>query len=229
MPSASADMPRRSILRAGAACAATAGFPATALPATALPARVPPSDTGPADTPTRPGGRPGKGRLSENGWPVEEGADRGGAIWTRPVPGSPLSVPLRLGDVSTVLVHVVRRYHYEIDSLRPDEVMGFIPPSRAPRGYATNHSSGTALAIRPGWYPPGARGGLIEHHVAVVRDILAECRGVVAWGGTFQTPDESHFHIAVPPSDPRLRHVARRIHGWADVPGAGAGTRVVGS
>ncbi|MEU6992343.1 hypothetical protein ABZ953_16995 [Streptomyces sp. NPDC046465] len=209
------DVPRRSILWAGAACTASAGLMASPLPAHAAP-----SGTEPTAPPTR---------LSENGWPVEEAADRGGAIWTQPVPGSPLALPLRLGDVSTVLIHVVRRYHYEIDTLRPDEVTGFTPPSRALRGHSTNHSSGTALAIRPGWYPPGVRGGLIEHHVAVVRDILAECRGVVAWGGTFPTPDESHFHIAVPPSDPQLRHVARRIHGWADVPGVGAGTRVVGS
>lgn len=217
------NVPRRSVLRrTGAGLAAVA-----ALPAWALPARAAASGAELAPPPA-PSARP-SARLSENGWPVEEAADRGGAIWTRPVPGSPLSVPLRLGDVSTVLVHVVRRYHYEIDTLRPDEVTGFSPPSRALRGYATNHSSGTAVAIRPGWYPPGASGGLIEHHLAVVRDILAECEGVVAWGGTFPTPNESHFHIAVPPSAPRLRHLARRIHEWSDAPGAGAGTRVVGS
>ncbi|MFK4071089.1 hypothetical protein [Streptomyces sp. NPDC029674] len=160
---------------------------------------------------------------------MEEAADRAGAIWTRQVPGSPLAVALRLGDVSTVLIHVVRRYHYEIDTLRPNEVTGFIPPSRALRGPSTNHASGTALAIRPGWYPPGASGGLFAPQLAVVRDILAECGGVLAWGGTFRTPNESHFHIAVPPSDPRLRDLARRIDRWADAPGVGAGTRVVGS
>jgi hypothetical protein len=51
------------------------------------------------------------GKHSAHGCSMEEGADVDGAIWTQAVPGSSVSVALRIGDVSAVLVHVIRRYH----------------------------------------------------------------------------------------------------------------------
>ncbi|MDX3388170.1 hypothetical protein PV682_43045 [Streptomyces niveiscabiei] len=63
------------------------------------------------------------------------------------------------------------------------------PPRRTGRtlkGYATNHASGAAVAIRPAWYPDGAEGGLFLHRLATVRGNLDEYRGVVAWGGDFR-------------------------------------------
>ncbi|MFJ7154399.1 hypothetical protein ACIQUQ_05620 [Streptomyces sp. NPDC101118] len=225
--SASVHVPRRSVLRTGAGLAVSASLAAAAAQARAVEAGA-----GPASGPGAPGARRA-GPTSANGWPVEDAADDGGAVWTVPVPGSPLSVALRIGDVSAVLVHVVRRYHYEIDTLAAGELTGFRRLSGTLRGHTTDHStdhaSGTAVAVRPGWFPPGARGGLFAHQVNVVRDVLAEAQGVVAWGGDCRVPDESRFHIAVPPADPRLKRLADRVRGWADVPGAGAGTRVVGS
>ncbi|MEU3619338.1 hypothetical protein ABZ725_44655 [Streptomyces sp. NPDC006872] len=135
---------------------------------------------------------------------------------------------LRIGAAATVLVHVVRRYHYEIDTLAHGEVIGFRPADRTLKGYATNHASGTAVAIRPTWYPDGAKDGLFPHQLATVRDILEECQDVVAWGGDFRHPNESHFQIDVPPSDARLKRLADRIRGWEETPGQGAGTLALG-
>jgi hypothetical protein len=57
-----------------------------------------------------------------------------------------------------------------------------------------------------------------------VRDILAECDGVVRWGGDDMThPKDGHFQIDVPPGDARLRAVAAKISGWQDKPGQDAG------
>lgn len=163
------------------------------------------------------------GELSPNGWPVNTRANLDGGVWTRPVPGNPFELDLFIGDAETILVHVVRRFSYEIDALVPGEVVAFREPSRL-HGYELNHASGTAVDIRPGHYPPGARGGFYPHQLAVVRDVLADCEGVVRWGGDFETPDEAHFQIDLPPGDERVHAVAEKIRGWNRTPGQGAGT-----
>jgi len=85
------------------------------------------------------------------------------------VQGSDVTVTLLPGPAATILLYVARRFHYEIDTLRPADL--------------TAGSSGTVLEIRPGWYPPGARNGFLPHQLTVLRDILAECDGLVRWGG----------------------------------------------
>jgi hypothetical protein len=209
--------PRRRVLCTGLGLTAAAGLVTLAAPSPAS-ASARSAEDGPHMHPT-----------SANGWPMEPRANASGTIWTRQVPGSSVSVALRIGEAATVLVHVIRRYHYEIDTLVHGEVMGFRPADSTLKGYATNHASGTAVAIRPTWYPDGAKDGLFPHQLATVRDILKECQGVVAWGGDFRRPNESHFQIDVPPSDARLKRLAARIRGWEDIPGQGAGTLALGA
>lgn len=217
MPDSSPHPPRRRVLCTGLGLTAAAGLATLAAPAPAS-ASVRAAEDAPRPQPT-----------SANGWPMETQADASGTIWTRQVPGSSVSVALRLGEAATVLVHVIRRYHYEIDTLVDGEVIGFRPANGKSKGYATNHASGTAVAIRPTWYPDGAKGGLFPHQLATLRDILKECQDVVAWGGDFRRPNESHFQIDVPPSDARLKRLAARIRGWEDIPGQGAGTLALGA
>ncbi|MFF3485408.1 hypothetical protein ACFYXC_19375 [Streptomyces sp. NPDC002701] len=168
------------------------------------------------------------GRPSRNGWEMENAADTHGSIYTRPVPGTPLEgIQVRLGEVETVLVHLVRRFHYEIDTLREGDVIGWRAPDRIrTRLPESNQASGTAVQIRPGHYPSGTRGGYFPLQVTVVRDILAELGGVVRWGGDDTTPDESLYYLDVRPGDSRLTSVARRLQGWRDTPGLGAGAPV---
>ncbi|MFI8219798.1 hypothetical protein [Streptomyces sp. NPDC085932] len=199
-------LPRRSFLLAGLA-GATAGFTAS------LPAPAAAADGGSAT----PGGR------SANGWPVT-----GTGITTLPVPGTPASVALREGDVSVVLVHVIRRFHYEVEEVGPRELAGHRPAAGL-TGHTTNYASGTAVAVRPDAYPLGATGVLFPHQEAVVRDIVRECGGVVAWGGRLRRPHAAHFQIDVRPGDPRLRRLADRIRGWTQAPGLGAGVFLLGA
>ncbi|MFF4273412.1 hypothetical protein [Streptomyces sp. NPDC001536] len=217
MPLSSPHLPRRGVLRTGLGLTAAAGLATLATPSAASASTRAAEDT----PPTHP--------TSANGWPMEPQADTTGTIWTRQVPGSSVSVALRLGEAATVLVHVIRRYHYEIDTLVDGEVIGFRPANGKLKGYATNHASGTAVAIRPTWYPKGTKDGLFPHQLATLRDILKECQEVVAWGGDFRHPNESHFQIDVPPSDARLKRLAARIRGWEDTPGQGAGTLTLGA
>lgn len=167
------------------------------------------------------------GKPSANGWEMQKATDAAGDVWTRPLPGTGMALAVRLGDVERVLVHVVRRFHYEIDTLRPGDVVGWRRPAEVKaRRPESNHASGTAVAIRPGSYPPGARGGFFSPELTVIRDILAELRGVVRWGGDDATSDEALFYIGVPPGDPALAAVAAQIEGWRTEPGAGAGAPV---
>lgn len=162
--------------------------------------------------------------ASENGWPVRPGRGRADLVETYQIEGSNASVALLSGDVATVLTHVARRLHYELHALEPGDIRGHTTNRTVAARYESNHLSGTAIAILCGLYPLGARGGLFPAEVAVIRDILAECQGVVAWGGDAATPKEGHFQIGVRPGNARLRRVARQISGWAEHPGRGAGT-----
>lgn len=144
------------------------------------------------------------------------------ALATYPVEGSNASVTLLSGPSAVVLLHVARRFHYEVGALRAGDITGYAEfPAGTP--FAADHRSGTAIAIRPDSYPAGATGGLFPHEVAIVRDVLAECEGVVRWGGDFRkTPKEGHFRVDVKPGDPALARVAEKIGGWVDAPGRAA-------
>jgi hypothetical protein len=165
------------------------------------------------------------GILSSNGWEMEKITDVLGNIHTRPVPGTPLEgIPVRLGTVEVILVHLVRRFHYEVDQVARGEVTAWQPPGTVRRDRPeSNLASGTAVRIRPGHYPAGSRNNFFPRQLVVVRDILAELDGVVRWSGDDRRPDESLFSIDVPPGDRRLTSLETRIRSWQDRPGTGAG------
>lgn len=149
---------------------------------------------------------PKRPATSANGWTVQANTDRDSQVWTRPVSGTGLGVPVWIGDVETVLVHVVRRFHYEVQELAAVDLAGWRPVKGLRRGQPeSNLASGTAVRIRPG---AGAKGSLFPLQVDAVRDILADCEGVVRWGGDDRPVDESLFYITVGPQDERLPRLA---------------------
>ncbi|WP_432068883.1 hypothetical protein [Streptomyces sp. C10-9-1] len=158
-----------------------------------------------------------RGSRSANGWEILDEAA------LHPIEGSGRSVRLAGGDAATLLLHVARRFHYEIDQLRDGDVSGHTKSRNIYEPYESNYLSGSAIVIRPYAYPLGVRDGLYPHEQVVVRDILAELDGVIAWGGDLGTPKESHFEIALKPTHPKVRGVARKLRGWRDTPGLGAG------
>lgn len=162
------------------------------------------------------------GRRTQNHWPVIDDSHTG----TFRVEGTGVNVPLLKGDVATVLLYVARRFAYEIDMLRPGDVQGHTAHRTVGAGFESNHLSGTAIAIRPLFYPLGAqRGtGLSDLEKVVVADILADCQGVIRWGGHAKPVKESHFQINVRPGDPGLARLAHRIRGEDAAPGSGAGS-----
>ncbi|WP_405526660.1 hypothetical protein [Streptomyces canus] len=159
---------------------------------------------------------------------MEKTTDGGGNIWSCPVPGTPLTgITVRIGDVETVLVHVVRRFHYEISELRKGDVTGWTRPGKVRKGLPqSNQASGTAIQIRPDFYPSGAKGGFFPPQLVVLRDILAELDGVVRRGGDDHHVDESLFSMDVEPDHAQLASVVKKIRTWNVTPGEGAGAPV---
>lgn len=157
--------------------------------------------------------------TTANGWKVLTEADAEEYL----VEGSGLAIRLAAGDAAVLLLHVARRFHYEIDALRIGDLHGHSPSRLVNHPFESNHLSGTAINIRPHAYPLGVSGGLYPAEMVVIRDILAELGGTVAWGGDFTTPKESHFEIALAPTHPKVKGVARTIRGWNGNPGKGAG------
>jgi hypothetical protein len=152
-------------------------------------------------------------RTSRNGWPVLDHAP------VFRIEGSPASVRLADGDAATILLHISRRFHYEIDELRKGDVHGHTAVRKIAQPYESNYLSGSAMAIRPDSYPVGVRGGYYPQQLLVIRDILAELDGAAVWGGDFQVPKEAHFEIAHQPGHPKVTGAARKIRSWTDGPG----------
>ncbi|WP_041985471.1 hypothetical protein [Streptomyces sp. AcH 505] len=175
---------------------------------------------------------PRKHPATPNGWLVADSANTDQGVWSRPVSGAGFTVATRLGMVETVLVHVVRRWHYEIETLRAGEVVGWRPLTGLDAGHPeANQASGTAVTIRPGSYVKGARGGLTQPQRSVVRDILDDCGGLVRWGGDDDVPYEALFYIDIPPNAAArsgggaLVKLADKVRGWNQTPGLGAGVK----
>ncbi|MFD0318555.1 hypothetical protein [Streptomyces flavalbus] len=149
------------------------------------------------------------GTRSANGWPIDPDAT---AVF--PVEGSGASARLRGGAAAAVLLHVARRWHYEIAALDSGEGGGLTAyTTRRDIGadFESNHLSGTAVALHPAAYPLAGSEGLWPHQEAIVRDILVDCEGTVAWGGDLTPVKVSHFHVAVRPDDRTLARVAAAL------------------
>lgn len=143
---------------------------------------------------------------SANGWPIEPAA-----IATFRIEGSTAEVALRQGYAAAVLLHIARRWHYEIAPLDTGEgggVEGHTTHRTAGPAYESNYLSGTAIALHPTAYPTAGSERLYTHHEAIVRDILVDCAGTVVWGGDLKPTKFSHFQLATSVSDPALVRVA---------------------
>jgi hypothetical protein len=135
-----------------------------------------------------------------------------------------LSVAVWIGDVELILLHVVRRFHYEVEQIQRADLAGWCEITKLRKGLPeSNLASGTAVRIRPG---ARAKGGFFPLQELALRDVLVDCEGVVRWGGDDRAVDESLFYIAVGPHDERVRSLANKLRGWEASPGEGAGVGV---
>lgn len=139
--------------------------------------------------------------TSYNGWPASRSALLIGINqrW-EPIPGHRFPGGCKRGDVETVLTYVVRQLHARVERIDRDAIKDewgwyYKPSANSPHTLSC-HSSGTAFDYNATRHPNGRRGTWTRGQVAEIREILAECGGVVRWlGDASRVPDEMHFEI----------------------------------
>jgi len=211
---------RRRVLQAGAVLGAGWLGLASPLHAYALAPTLTLSDAAGADgRPPEPGvvvpralAADPAGDTSYNGWPVgSPGSVIGVQNFT--VPGTSIVLPIRSGDVATVLLYVARRFDSEVETLLSGQCWGYSYRANVNNPSVwSNHASGTAIDLNSAKHPNGAAATFTAAQTAAVRSILAFCGDVVYWGQDYRgVVDGMHFEIDVPPGDPRLSMLASRI------------------
>ncbi|MFC8872224.1 hypothetical protein ACFUAC_31990 [Streptomyces sp. NPDC057148] len=204
----SAHLNRRSVLAVGTAAASALLLPTDAATAAGRIASAPR---------TRPTRRP----LSQNGWEIQNQANHVSTVLTRSVSGTGFHVDVRIGLPELLLLHIARRFHYEVRELRAGDLQGWSRIGRTPlTSPASNLSSGTALRIVPG---ARAQGSYFPPQVRTIREIVGDCAGTVRWGGDDDSVDASLYYLAVGPDSEELLRVAPKFQEWSDRLGAGAG------
>lgn len=142
--------------------------------------------------------------VSQNGWKANDRS----LVASYKVPGG--KIAMRKGDVATILVYVAKRFDSEVEKLVWPGNWGYA--ERKIRGGASlsNHASGTAIDLNAPRHYLGARGTFSKSQVKKIKRILADCGGVVRWGGNYSgRKDEMHFEINA--GSARVREVAKAI------------------
>lgn len=143
------------------------------------------------------------GVPTENGWPMVN-ANR--TVSVQVVPAAK-KVPLLQGDVATILNAWIIAYNREVEPIT-SQVWGWSPYNDV---WNSNHMSGTAIDINAPKYPWGQR-RMSEATKTKVRNLLAKFDGVVYWGANWNYPDEMHFQIGLPPSNPKVAALAKKLN-----------------
>lgn len=143
------------------------------------------------------------GVPTENGWPMINANE---CVSVQVVPAAK-KVPLRRGIVATILNAFIILYHREVEPIT-SQVWGWSPDNDVAN---SNHLSGTAIDINAPKYPWGKR-VMPADRVAKVEALLRKFEGVVYWGRNWGRPDEMHFQIGLPPTDPRVKALADRLN-----------------
>lgn len=113
------------------------------------------------------------------------------------IPGSSITINLRKGDVSVVLLDFLGWYHKEIEPLRQKDTGGYNCRNIAGSTKLSNHASGTAADVRWQDHVQGKRNaGFSAAEVSKINTKLKEYGGAIRWGNNYTgTPDAMHFEI----------------------------------
>lgn len=147
--------------------------------------------------------------LSYNGLPAS--TDRA-AIGVEPFVVAGVSFPggVKKGDTTVILGYVARRFHAEVEHLVDGWCWGWSYRKNRNAGNLSNHSSGSAIDCNAPNHPNGKHGTFTAKQVEAIRRILADCGGVVRWGGDYAgTRDEMHFELTGTAAEQAA--VARRL------------------
>jgi hypothetical protein len=137
--------------------------------------------------------------YSYNGWLASTNPADFGGLTKISVAGEFFPPGVRSGDVTVVFQWLVEQLHARVEPVTKGheaDDWGYNYRKNRNANNLSCHSSGTALDYNAVLHPNGRRGTFSGAQVAEIRRILAECDGIIRWGGDFSgTPDEMHFEI----------------------------------
>jgi len=122
------------------------------------------------------------------------------------------STRVRAGAVATVLGHVARRFHAEVEPLVTFYGWRSVATNAAVGGHPrSNHPSGTAIDFNGYAHPYKAPINFTAAQVAAIRRILAEVAPVVRWGGDFGAALRDGMHFEIVGTAAQVTAVAARL------------------
>ena len=135
-------------------------------------------------------------QWSENGWRM---VDQNECVWST-IPGTRVSVQLRKGIPTTVLIAFMARFNELIEPLGDRDTAGLTLTNAVP---TSNHMAGTAVDLNWDSHPFHVK-GTFGKKLPALRKLLQEFEGSVWWGGDWKSPiDEMHFQMGWPEGDER--------------------------
>lgn len=143
---------------------------------------------------------------SEDGWRMVN-ADE--CVWST-IPGTNVSIQLRSGIPTTVLVAFAARFNALIEPLRDADTGGWTLTNAVG---TSNHLSGTAMDLNWQSHPFHAS-GTFGDKLPALRELLDAFEGAVFWGGDWYSPiDEMHFQLGWPEGDERYVALVNKLLG----------------
>jgi len=113
------------------------------------------------------------------------------------VPGSSVTLNLRKGSTSVVLLDFAAWFNRTIEPLKQAQCGGYNYRPIAGSKTLSNHASGTAEDLNWQEHPRGNRDTFTPAEQAKIHDRLKYYEGVLRWGGDYAstTDDDMHFEI----------------------------------
>lgn len=152
--------------------------------------------------------------ISENQWRMVDQAE---CVWST-IPGTHVSIQLRQGIPTRILVEFLARFNQRIEPLRDADTAGWTPTNAVA---TSNHMAGTACDANWNSHPFHVRNTFGDKR-SELEALLAEFDGAVWWGGWWTQPvDEMHFQLNWPEDDPRYGPVLEKLDHTPHLAGAG--------
>lgn len=153
---------------------------------------------------------PALAATSQNGW----SAAKDTTLQTLTVGAASFAPGVRKGDVHTILGYVAKRFNGEVEKLVKGTCWGFAYREISGSSTLSNHASGTAIDCNAPQHPLGKTNTFSAKQVSAIHKIIADCNGVVRWGGDYNgRKDEMHFEINVPPGSAKIAALVKKING----------------
>lgn len=133
--------------------------------------------------------------------------DQDECVWST-IPDTNVSVQLRKGVPTTILVAFLARYNKLIEPLRDADTGGWTETNAVA---TSNHMAGACVDINWSSHPFHVR-NTFGDKLSALRELLDEFDGAIWWGGDWNSPiDEMHFQLNWPEGDPRYDEVIANL------------------